>query len=100
MRSGGESGDVGIDGMGVDVVGLVGGGSRHWRFVCVGSLACLVVSEVVDVDADVGGGVGGWEEEGGRGSTYGGCRISLQLLERKATAICEAVQPHVSLSYY
>ena len=53
--------------------------------------------EVVDVDVDVQEEeeekveVVEEEDEGGRGSTYGGCRISLQLLERKATAICEAV---------
>ena len=68
------------------------GGFRRWRFGCVSSciffwqrLAVGSKSGLVDVRA--------WclrrkWTKGGRWFTYGGCRISLQLLERKATATC------------
>lgn len=72
-------------GWGVDMVGLVCGGSRHWRF-CLRWLSGLLVWWYPRSWMRRRG-----REEGRRGSTYGGCRISLQLLERKATAICEAV---------
>ena len=92
-------GVVGCGGCG----GRGGQGFRHWRFGRISS--CIFFqrrtvgskSGLVDVRAWL---LTRMWTKGGRWFTYGGCRISLQLLERNATATCAIEDGRVSVCLY